>query len=68
MKTNCPQLATRPAQAPMSATLRITDGSLDRAEPPKARGRAFQVTAEEAKTTSDMVTGMFLSLILLVII
>ena len=49
----------------MPATLRITDGSQGRAEPPKARGRAFQLTAEEAKTTPDVVAGMFLSFYLI---
>ena len=29
-------------------------------EPPKAQGRAFQLTAEEAKSAPDVVAGMFL--------
>ena len=67
MKTNCPLLIARPAQAPAPTTLRIRDGSQGRAERSKAWGRAFQLTAEEARTSPDVVAGMFLSLILLII-
>ena len=38
-----------------------------RAEPPKAQGRAFQLTAEEAKAAPDVAVGMFLSLISVII-
>ena len=68
MKTNCPQLASRLAQAPALGTPRITEGIRGRPEPPKARGRAFQLIAEEARTAADVVVGMFLSLILLIIL
>ncbi|CAH1431740.1 unnamed protein product [Lactuca virosa] len=60
VKTNCPQLAVRPAQTPAPATLRIPDGRLVKAEPPKAQGRAFQLTAEEAREAPDVIAGMFL--------
>ncbi|CAH1420926.1 unnamed protein product [Lactuca virosa] len=46
VKTNCPQLVARPAQALALATLRITDGGQGRAEPLKARG---------SKTSPDVV-------------
>lgn len=67
VKANCPSLSTRPAQVPTLATLRTTDGSQGRADPPRARVRAFQLTAEEARATPNVVSGMFLSLILLII-
>ncbi|CAH1445284.1 unnamed protein product [Lactuca virosa] len=63
LKANCPLLAAKPAQAPAPTTLRITDGRPVRAEPPKAQGRAFQLTAEEARAAPDVVAGMFLSFI-----
>ena len=44
MKAHCPLLAARPAQAPALATLLITDRVQGRAESPKARGGAFQLT------------------------
>ena len=65
VKTNCPQLAARPAQALVPATLKITNRGQGRAEPPKAQGRAFQLAAKGARTTPDAVTSMFLPLILL---
>ena len=61
MKANCPLLAAKPMQAASPATLRNTDGIPVRAEPPKAQGRAFQLTAEEARAVPDVVAGMFLS-------
>ena len=51
----------------MLTTLRITDGRPVRAEHPKTQGRAFRLTAEEAKATPDMVAGMFLSFISFII-
>ena len=65
MKTNCPQVVARPVQAPAPATLRITVGGQGRDEPSRTKERAFQLTAEEAKTAPDVVAGMFLPLILL---
>lgn len=66
LKANCPSLDARPAQAPAPSTLRITDGSQDRVEPPRARGCSFHLTAEEARAAPDVMTGMFLSLISLI--
>ena len=45
----------------MRATLRITDGRPVKAEPPKDKGHAFQLTAEEARVAPDVVAGMSLS-------
>ena len=59
MKANSPLLATKPVQAPALATLRIIDRVQGRAEPTSARGRAFQLMAEEARTAPDVVAGMF---------
>ena len=64
MKTNCPQLAAKPAQGSAPATVRIGDGRPVKMEPPKAQGRAFQLTAEEAKEAPDVVAGMILFSIL----
>ena len=47
--------------------MRITDGRPVRAEPPKAQGRAFQLTSEEARAAPDVVAGMFLSFISFII-
>jgi hypothetical protein len=48
-------------QAPAPTTLRITDGAKGKApEASRSRGRAFQLTAEEAKNATDVVTGTFL--------
>ena len=61
MRANCPLLTAKSVQAATPATLRITDGRSDKKEPPKAQGRAFQLTAEEARAAPDVVAGMFLS-------
>ena len=62
MKANCLLLAAKPAQVPAPITLRISNGRPVKAEPPKAHGRAFQLTAEEERVAADVVAGMFLSL------
>ena len=36
--------------------------------PPRARGHAFQLTEEDANTASDVVTGMFLFIVLSIIL
>ncbi|KAJ9547556.1 hypothetical protein OSB04_020099 [Centaurea solstitialis] len=60
IKPNCPKLAEALVQAPAPTTLRITDGTTGKKGGSSAsRGRAFQVTAEEAQTASDVVTGVF---------
>ena len=48
-------------QAPSPATLRILGGGQSGAEPPRAQGRAFQLTAEEVRAVTDAAVGMFLS-------
>ena len=54
--------------APAPATLRITDGRQGRAEAPVAKSRAFQMIAEEARATPDVVTGMYLPFYLFIIV
>lgn len=60
MKANCLFLAARLVQAPTHTNLHIRDGRQGKAKSPKASGRAFQLTIEEAKATPDVVTGMCL--------
>ena len=67
MKSICVLLDAKPVQAPVPATLRIIDGSHGRADPLRAWGCAFQLTTEEARTTPDVVAGMFISFIFLII-
>ncbi|KAJ9552821.1 LOW QUALITY PROTEIN: hypothetical protein OSB04_016866 [Centaurea solstitialis] len=59
IKPNCPQLKGAPVQAPAPTTLRITDGTTAGRSGPTTRGRAFQLTAEEAQTEPDVITGIF---------
>ncbi|KAJ9556716.1 hypothetical protein OSB04_011330 [Centaurea solstitialis] len=59
IKPDCPQLKGVPVQAPAPATLRITDGTTKGKSGPTTRGRAFQLTAEEAQTAPDVITGIF---------
>ncbi|KAJ9544221.1 hypothetical protein OSB04_023928 [Centaurea solstitialis] len=61
IEPNCLKLAEAPAQpqvqVPAPATLTITDGSTGKkGGSTTARGRAFQLTAEEAKAVPDVVT------------
>ncbi|KAJ9542165.1 LOW QUALITY PROTEIN: hypothetical protein OSB04_028671 [Centaurea solstitialis] len=64
IKPNCPQLNGAPVQAPTPTTLRITDGATTGKSGPVTRGRAFQMTAEEAQAALDEITGIpLLSLI-----
>ncbi|KAJ9542098.1 LOW QUALITY PROTEIN: hypothetical protein OSB04_028604 [Centaurea solstitialis] len=58
IKPNCPQLNGAPVQAPAPATLRITDGTTTGKSGPVTRGRAFQMTAEEAQAAIDEITGI----------
>ena len=63
-KSQCPSLAAAgKVAAPAPATLRITDGRHGQGEAPMAKSRAFQMTAEEARATPDVVTGMYVPLI-----
>ncbi|KAJ9541142.1 hypothetical protein OSB04_027648 [Centaurea solstitialis] len=57
IKPNCPQLKGAPVQAPAPATLRITDGTTTGKSGPVTRGRAFQMTAEEAQAALDEITA-----------
>ncbi|KAJ9546791.1 hypothetical protein OSB04_019334 [Centaurea solstitialis] len=59
IKPNCPQLKGAPVQAPAPMTLRITDGTTTGRSRSTTRGRAFQLTAEEAQTAPDVITGIF---------
>ncbi|KAJ9541386.1 hypothetical protein OSB04_027892 [Centaurea solstitialis] len=59
IKSNCPQLKGAPVQAPAPTTLRITYGTTTGRSGPTTRGRAFQLTAEEAQTAPDVITGIF---------
>ncbi|KAJ9552324.1 hypothetical protein OSB04_016369 [Centaurea solstitialis] len=57
-KSQCPKLTDAIVQAPAPTTLRISDGSSGSKDGATAsRGRAFQLTAEEAKVAPDMVLG-----------
>ena len=58
VKAYCPQLATRAVQTPTPVTKRITDGRHGKAEASRARGKAFQLTTEEARVTPNIVDGM----------
>ena len=46
-------------QVPAPTTLRTTGGGQGGAEPPRAQGRAFQLTAEEVRAEPDATAGMF---------
>ena len=52
-KAECPQLLQ--GSAP---TARATETRPVKAEAPRARGRAFQLTAEEVRAAPDVVAGM----------
>ncbi|KAJ9538727.1 hypothetical protein OSB04_031460 [Centaurea solstitialis] len=59
IKPDCPQLKKTPALAPAPATLMITDGTTKGKSGATTRGRAFQMTAEEAQTAPDVITSIF---------
>lgn len=67
MKDNCPFLS-RPVQAPNTTSLRVMDGQHRRAEALKAMGRAYQLTAVDARVALDVVTSMYLTMRLLYLI
>ena len=50
----CPQLLQGSAPAARATEVRPV-----KAEAPKARGRAFQLTAEEVRAAPDVVAGMY---------
>ena len=45
-------------QAPTPTTLRITGGGQGGAEPPRAQGHTFKLTAEEVRVEPDTVASM----------
>ena len=57
-KAECPQLHQGSAQG-YAPTARVTEVRPVKAEAPKARGRAFQLTAEEVRSAPDVVAGMY---------
>ncbi|KAI3518313.1 hypothetical protein L1887_06895 [Cichorium endivia] len=59
VKADCPKATSGSVRAPAPSTLRITSGGTKKPEVPKAQGQVFQLTAEEAKTASDVVAGTF---------
>ena len=67
-KAECPQLTHGSAQAPAPTTLQVTDGRPRKAEALRARGRAFQLTAEDICASPDVVAGMYLFILLVFMI
>ena len=63
-KAECLQLLQGSAQGSAPAA-RVTEVRPVKAKAPKARGRAFQLTAEEVRTAPDVVAGMYFSFHLL---
>ncbi|KAI3709008.1 hypothetical protein L2E82_38691 [Cichorium intybus] len=61
IRADCPNLKTgeEALKTLVTAPLRITDGRKGQAGTEHARGRAFQLTAEEVKATSKVVAGTF---------
>ena len=59
-KAECLQLTQRSAQTPGPVTLHVTNGRPEKADTPRARGRAFQLTAEEVLATLEVVVVMYL--------
>ena len=57
-KAECLQLLQGSAQG-SAPTARVTEVRLVKAEAPRARGRAFQMTAEEVHAAPDVVDGMY---------
>lgn len=55
MKDNYPLLLARSTQDLTLATLRVTDGRQGKADTPKARVRAFQLTLEEARAAPNVI-------------
>ena len=61
-KAECPQLRGSAQGAPKGSApvvVRATEVRPVKAEAPKARGRAFQLTAEEVRAAPDVVAGMY---------
>ena len=61
-KAECPQLrgsAQGASQGSALAAVRASDSRPVKTETPKARGRAFQLIAEEVHSAPDVVAGMY---------
>jgi hypothetical protein len=58
VKSNCPRLNSGPKKADTKDTGASGSGG-KKPEPTRAKGRAFQITAEEATEAPDVVTGTF---------
>ena len=61
-KAECPLLrgsAQGASQESVPAAIRASDSRPVKIETPKARGRAFQLTAEEVRAAPDVVAGMY---------
>ena len=61
-KAECPLLrgsAQGASQGTAPAAIRASDSRSVKTETPKARGRAFQLTAEEVRAAPDVVAGMY---------
>ena len=59
-KAECPQLIQGSAQGSTPAALRATDSRPVKVEIPRARGRAFKLTAEKVHAAPDVVAGTYL--------
>lgn len=60
VKAECLLLVAKPVLAPTPVTLRTIDGHRGKLEALNAMGRAFKLTAEEAKTIPVVFAGTFL--------
>lgn len=60
MKAKCPLFASNPVQSLAPGTLHIIDGRQGQVEAAKARGRVFQLTAEEARIAPNVVVRICL--------
>lgn len=65
-KTKCPSIAGGSVASPTPATLRITDGRQGNENALVMRSQAFQITAEEARASPDVVISMYPSFILFI--
>lgn len=65
-KTKCPSITGGSVASPAPATLRITDGHQGNENALVMRRKAFQLTAEEARASPDVVISMCPSFILFI--
>lgn len=64
MKVKCPFLAAKPVQALAPATLRIANEHQWTTEPLRDQVHAFQFTTAEAKETPNVMTSIFLFIVM----